>query len=269
CISKGIMNDLDESFIQEDIICGSSALLITGYLLRDENAPIFNATLKAVKIAKQNNIPVVLTMGTSLLIEEKRDFLYSFVKEYVNVAAMNDEESKALTAIDDPLKAGEALLDITDLSLITVGADGLYLCGYVDRELVRETKDMIHSKSIAEYNKYEYSRAMMKKHCRDGVKIYTHINPFMGGPGQIKNTNGAGDGALAAILHDISANAFHLGQQPSSPKHTAPYLTYSSLHQMCKYANRVSYEVLIQNSPRLLRGLPDKEENLEDSYWDL
>ena len=47
---------------------------------------------------------------------------------------------------------------------------------------------------------------MKKSDCKNPIKIYTHINPFMGGPGEIKNTNGAGDAALAAVLHDISAN---------------------------------------------------------------
>jgi len=268
CISKGIMNDLDQSYINEELIKGSSALLITAYLLRDEEAPIFQATMKAVNIAKKHDIPVVLTMGTSFLIEEKKDFLQQFIRDYVNVTAMNDDEAQALSGFNDPLLAGESILEMTDLTLITVGSEGLYLCGYVDREQLRETKDMIHSKSIAEYNKYEYSRSMTRNHCTDPIKIYTHINPYMGGPGNIKNTNGAGDAALAALLHDISANVFHSKLQPSSPKHIAPFLTYSSLHQICKYANRVSYEVLIQNSPRLSRGLPDKEENLEDSYWE-
>lgn len=38
------------------------------------------------------------------------------------------------------------------------------------------------------------------------------------------NTNGAGDGALSALLHDITANRFHI---PNSTKHLLPYLTYS------------------------------------------
>jgi len=54
---------------------------------------------------------------------------------------------------------------------------------------------------------------------------------------------------------------------PKSPKHTARFLTYSSISQISKYANRVSFEVLSQNSPRLLRGLPEKEDGLEEAYW--
>ena len=200
CISKGIMNDLDVSFIKEDVIKGSSALLITAYLLRDDQSPIFQSTMKAVKIAKEHDVPVVLTMGTSFLIEEKREFLRNFIMDYVNVAAMNDDEAFALSGHKDSLLAGESILDMTNLTLITVGSEGLYLCGYVDKTLARETKDMIHSKSIAEYNKYEYSCSMKKINCEEPIKIYSHINPFMGGPGQIKNTNGAGDAALAAVF---------------------------------------------------------------------
>ena len=73
------------------------------------------------------------------------------------------------------------MLEHTDLCLITVGARGLYLCGHVDAEFGRQTKDQIHSKSISEYNKFEYSRAMLKKNCDKPMKIYTHINPYMGG----------------------------------------------------------------------------------------
>jgi len=90
----------------------------------------------------------------------------------------------------------------------------------------------------------------------------------MGGPGIIKNTNGAGDAALSAILHDISANTYHRQMSPNSPKHQSKFLTYSSIHQVSKYSNRASFEVLKQNSPRLIKGLPSREESLEDAYWD-
>ena len=89
----------------------------------------------------------------------------------------------------------------------------------------------------------------------------------MGGPDSIKNTNGAGDGALAAVLHDLSANVYHKMNIQNSSKHHQKALTYSSLSQMSKYANRVSYEVLVQHSPRLSRGLPEREDSLEQAYW--
>lgn len=85
---------------------------------------------------------------------------------------------------------------------------------------------------------------------------------------KIKNTNGAGDAALSAVLHDMAANKYHKENVPNSSKHSNEYLTYSSFSQVCKYANRASYEVLVQHSPRLSRGLPEREDSLEEAYWE-
>ncbi|MBF0315063.1 MAG: inosine/guanosine kinase [Oligoflexia bacterium] len=267
-ISKGKMNDLYPEYVNESIIENSALLLISAYLLRDETTPMFAATMKAAEIARSKKIPIVLSLGTASLIRDKHDFFMDFIKNYVNVLAMNDSEAQALTGRSDALLAAEVCLDMVDLALITVGPHGLYLCGHVDKQYARETKDQLHTKSIINYNRYEYSRGMLKHDCVDPVKIFTHINPYMGGPGQVANTNGAGDAALAALLHDISSNCYHKLMVPNSPKHAANFLTYSSLAQISKYANRVSYEVLEQNSPRLIKGLPEKEDSLEESYWE-
>jgi inosine kinase len=268
-IGKGIMNELSEDYIPEEVIEGSSSLLLSTYLLRDQSSPIFKATLKAVKIAKEAGVPVVLSLGTSGIIREYREFLLDFIESYVTIMAGNEEEVQYLVGEDDPLLALEKTLEFTDMALLTVGKSGLYLGSYCDEEFLRSTKDSLHSKSITNYNAYEYSRAMRKRDCAHPKKIYTHINPFMGGPGQILNTNGAGDAALSAVLHDLSANCYHRLLVPNSPKHRGHFLTYSSVHQVAKYANRASFEVLNQNSPRLSKGLPEKEDSLEESYWEM
>ncbi len=266
-ISKGCMNDLSVEYIPAEIIEKSAALLVSAYTLRDPNAPLAKSTMRAIEIAKAANVPVVLSLGTSGLVEEKKEMLLEFIPKYVSVLAMNEAEGLCLTGIEDPLLAAEKVLDICDMVLLTVGARGLYIGALTDSDAARATKESLHTKSIVEYNKFEYSRAMMRKDCAEPVKVYTHINPFRGGPLRIKNTNGAGDAALAAVLHDLSANLYHRLKVPNSPKHTARFLTYSSISQISKYANRVSFEVLSQNSPRLLRGLPEKEDGLEEAYW--
>jgi len=267
-ISKGCMNDLAPEFIPEDVIEKASALLISAYLLREEKDPIFNSTVKACEIALKAKVPVVMTLGTSFLIGSKKEFFREFIKKYVTCVAMNDQEALALTGLNDPLLAAESALDLTDLVLLTVGAHGLYLGGYVDEQYARRTTYKLHTKSIVDYNMYEFSRPMRKADCVKPVKCYTHINPFLGGPMIIKNTNGAGDGALAAILHDLGARKYHQAKVPNSPKNLIHSLSYSSLSQISKYANRVSFEVLAQNSPRLTRGLPEKEDSLQEAYWE-
>jgi inosine kinase len=267
-ISKGCMNDLRPEFIPAPIIEKASALLISAYLLREEKDPIFRSTVHACEIALKARVPVVMTLGTASLIASKKDFFRDFIKKYVTCLAMNDQEALALTGIKDPLLAADNTLDLADLTLLTVGEHGLYLAGYVDEEHARKTTHKLHTKSLVDYNLYEFSRPMRKQDCKHPIRIYSHINPFLGGPSVIKNTNGAGDGALAALLHDVGARKYHQTKVPKSPKNTVNSLTYSSLSQISKYANRVSYEVLAQNSPRLTRGLPEREDSLQEAYWE-
>ncbi|OGR65522.1 MAG: inosine/guanosine kinase [Elusimicrobia bacterium GWB2_63_22] len=267
-ISKGCMNDLAPDYIPSEVIEKASALLISAYLLREEKDPIFSSTVKACETALKARVPVVLTLGTASLIESKRDFFRSFIEKYVTCVAMNDQEALALTGLKDPLLAADAALAMADLALLTVGEHGLYLAGWVDEDHARKTTHKLHTKSLVDYNLYEFSRPMRRSDCRRPIKIYTHINPFLGGPKIIKNTNGAGDGALAALLHDMGARKFHQTKIPKSPKNLVNTLTYSSMSQISKYANRVSFEVLAQNSPRLMRGLPEREESLQEAYWD-
>ncbi|MBT4792466.1 MAG: inosine/guanosine kinase [Halobacteriovoraceae bacterium] len=266
-ISTGCMNDFSAEFIPGHILQDASALLVSAYTLRSDKDPIYHATVKACEMAKQSGVPVVMSLGTSSLVAEKQSFLKEFSKEYVSVLAMNKDEAHALTGQEDALLACEEILDLVDMALVTVGKQGLYVAAYADDHIKRHTSEPLVTKSLINYNQYEYSRAMRKKSCKKPLKIFSHINPFKGGPLSIKNTNGAGDAALSAVLHDISANAHHRTIVPNSPKHESEYLSYSSISQVCKYANRVSFEVLNQNSPRLYKALPEKEDSLEEGYW--
>ncbi|MBD64449.1 MAG: inosine/guanosine kinase [Halobacteriovoraceae bacterium] len=266
-ISKGCMNDYRPESIPEKIIRNSCALLVSAYTLRNQDEPIFESTIRSCELAKEYNVPVIMSLGTSTLVEAKKEYLMDFSQKYVTMLAMNLNECQCLIGEDDPLRACETLLESVDMALVTVGKKGLYLAGYTDEQHKRETSEPLVTKSIVNYNQFEYSRAQRRRDCKDPLKIYTHIAPFNGGPLAIKNTNGAGDAALSAVLHDLAANLHHKDLVPNSPKHEDKYLTYSSISQISKYANRVSFEVLSQNSPRLYKGLPEREDVLEEGYW--
>ena len=159
-------------------------------------------------------------------------------------------------------------LDLTELVLCTAGAAGLYLAGHTDDDVKRETRYPLLPGAIPEFNRHEFSRPMRRAACTAPLKVFAYIAPYHGGPARITSTNGAGDGALAALLHDMSANRYHRASVPNSSKHVREFLTYSSMSQVCRYANRVSYQVLAQSAPRLTRGLPEREEGLDDeAYW--
>lgn len=268
-ISPGLMNQLKKESIPEEVIAGASALVLTSYLVRcAPGEPMPEATMEAIGFAKKHNVPVVLTLGTKYVIGDKPEFWQAFLREHVSILAMNEEEAEALTGLSDPLMASNMALDWVDLVLCTAGPNGLFMAGYTEEEGKRVTQHPLLPGAIPEFNQYEFSRAMRHQDCEQPLKIFSHIAPYMGGPEKIMNTNGAGDGALASMLHDITANNYHRLNVPNSSKHGRNYLTYSSLAQVCKYANRVSYQVLNQHSPRLSRGLPEREDSLEESYWE-
>ncbi|MDP5148032.1 inosine/guanosine kinase [Shewanella sp. ULN5] len=268
-ISKGSMDKLTPHYINQQVVQESSALVITAYLMRaSEGDGMTSAAMQAIEYAKAAEVPVVLTLGTRFLIQEDPVWWQNFIKEHVTILAMNEDEGEALTGFKDPLLASEAALEWCDMVLTTAGAIGLYTAGYAEDSAKRETSHTLLPGAIPEFNRYEFSRPMLKADCEQPIKVYAHIAPYMGGPDYIRNTNGAGDGALSALLHDLSANNFHKANVPGSSKHKRDGLCYSSFSQVCKYANRVAYEVLAQHSPRLSRGLPEREDSLEESYWE-
>ena len=268
-ISPGLMNQLRPESIPEAVIAGASALVLTSYLIRCKpGEPMPEATMHAIHCAKKHNVPVVLTLGTKYVIADDPGFWRAFLRDHVSIVAMNEDEACELTGESDPLLACNMALDWVDLVLCTAGPNGLYMAGFTEETFKRKTNHPLLPGAIAEFNQYEFSRAMRHQDCEQPLRIFSHIAPYMGGPERIRNTNGAGDGALAAVLHDITANNFHRTNVPNSSKHARSYLTYSSLAQVCKYANRVSYQVLNQHAPRLTRGLPEREDSLEEAYWE-
>ncbi len=267
-INEGEMNQLRPQSVPVDDFERASALVLTAYLMRCKDGdPMPEATMRAIEVAKAAEVPVVLTLGTKFIIEDRPEFWLEFIDQNVNVLAMNEEEAAALTGIDDPLIASDRALDRADLVLCTTGPTGLFMAGFTDDLVKRKSKHPLLPGMIPEFNRFEFSRAMLRDACEKPIRIYSHIAPYMGGPEHIGNTNGAGDGALSALLHDMAANGYHRANVPNSAKHAREFLTYSSIAQVCKYANRVSFEVLAQNSPRLFHGLPEREDSLEETYW--
>jgi hypothetical protein len=49
-------------------------------------------------------------------------------------------------------------------------------------------------------------------------------------------------------MYDLSARKYRQTKVPDSPKNLVKSLTYSSLSHISKYANRINFVVLVQNS---------------------
>lgn len=262
-VAPGISGNYGSQDVPEEVVRKASVVLTSVYCLANPNRPIAKAALRMMEIAHEACVPVAFGLGTSTLVRRMRDDILSILEKYVNIVAMNAREAEALTGFSDPLLAGNALLDRTDAALITEGERGLTMCGYTDESVKRATRDGLHSGAIENYNQYEYSRLVMREFSPNPMRVFTHIHPYLGGPQKLRNTNGAGDAALAAFLHDVAATRYHAESVPDSKKHSHDirFLTYSSLSRNAQYGNRVAYEVLRNNSPRLEAPIGNDKEN--------
>ena len=261
-VAPGVSNGFSPEELPGDVVKEAGAVLTSLYCLRDPEWPIAKAAISLMERAHAAGVPVALGMGTAGLVKQRRDLAQDLLQRFVSIAAMNVAEACALTGEEDVLLACEKVLDWTDVVIITEGPRGLTMGGYVDERFKRETDQQIRSKSIPEYNRYEYSRLMHRSDCQQPRKVYSHTHPYHGGPDRLMNTSGAGDAALAALLHDMVANQYHRTTVPDSDKHQAgvAFLTYSSLSRNAQYGNRVAYEVLKGRSPRLAARVgPDEE----------
>ena len=252
-VAPGVSNDYRAEDVPDPVVAGAAAALASLYTLSLADAPITAATERFLGTAKAANVPIAFGMGTASLVRRMRGRVQDLLERYVTIAAMNAQEAEALTGKADVLQACQEILDSVDIVIITEGARGLTIGGYVDESRKRHTRQSLRSGSLPDYNRYEFSRLMYREGCARPLKIYTHIYPYRGGPDRMVNTSGAGDAALAAVLHDVSANRYHRQTVPNSPKHPAgvDFLSYSSLSRIAQYGNRVAYEVLRGASPRL------------------
>lgn len=123
-----------------------------------------------------------MTLGTKFVIADNPQWWQAFLKENVSILAMNEEEAEALTGENDPLLAADKALDWVDLVLCTAGPIGLYMAGFTEEEAKRKTQHPLLPGAIAEFNQYEFSRAMRHKDCINPLRVYSHIAPYMGGP---------------------------------------------------------------------------------------
>ena len=166
-ISPGQMNQLQPESIPEDVIADASALVLTAYLVRCKpGEPMPLATMKAIEYAKKHDVPVVLTLGTKYVIADDPQWWRDFLKEHVSVVAMNEDEALELTGHADPLLASDAALEWVDLVLCTAGPAGLYMAGFTESDFKRQTTHPLLPGAIAEFNRYEFSRAMRFKDCQ-------------------------------------------------------------------------------------------------------
>ncbi len=107
--------------VSEDAIKNSKILHFEGYLF--EPPTLREACMRALEIAKMNNVLVSLDLSDPGLIGRIKDVFEDVLKNYVNIAFVNEDEAAAFTGKEEA-EALEVLAEYCDFAVVKLGGKG-------------------------------------------------------------------------------------------------------------------------------------------------
>jgi len=117
----GAASEFREKDVNEESIKNSKILHIEGFFIG--NPETEKAVLKAMKIAKANGTKISMDLSDAGLIRAKIDSFKKLLKEYVDVAFVNEHEAKAFTGVEEE-DAVHKLAEYCDVAIVKIGSKG-------------------------------------------------------------------------------------------------------------------------------------------------
>lgn len=108
--------------LNPEMFDGWDILFVEGYLVQN-----YALVDRALEIAKSKGMTVALDTASYNVVEQTRDFLNDRIKNYIDIVFANQDESRALTGIKDPVEALHAMAAMCDIAIVKVGAEGSYV----------------------------------------------------------------------------------------------------------------------------------------------
>ncbi len=121
----GVAPLLNPNDIREDEIRQATYVYIEGYLFTNEGPKA--AALKAIELAKRNDVKVALTVSDPFLIDLCRDEFWALIEGPVDLLFCNLEEARSLTGKTDPMDCAHDIHRHTENVALTLGPNGSIL----------------------------------------------------------------------------------------------------------------------------------------------
>ncbi|MDR2038161.1 MAG: adenosine kinase [Bacteroidales bacterium] len=115
----GAAVEMEPIDLNADLFQNYSHFYIEGYLVQHHEL-----IRKAVELAKESGLDVVLDLASFNVVEDNLDFLHFLVKEYADIVFANTEEAKAFTGLKDPEKALNAIAQDCWIAVVKRGDKG-------------------------------------------------------------------------------------------------------------------------------------------------
>ena len=108
--------------VNKNKLLRSKILHLAGYMLEEDC--LKKASLKAMKIARRNNIIVSVDLSDPSLIERNLREFRKIVKKYVDILFLNENEAKVFTGKNDEKDALLEASKYVKLAIVKIGSEG-------------------------------------------------------------------------------------------------------------------------------------------------
>lgn len=121
----GLSSTLGPDDISEAEIKRAKYVYVEGYLFTGESTK--QAALKAIQLAKANNVKVAFTVSDPFLVGLNRELFWELIQGPVDLLFCNIDEARALTGHTDPVECAQHIHRHAADVALTLGADGSLL----------------------------------------------------------------------------------------------------------------------------------------------
>lgn len=121
----GVSATLGPDDIVEEEIRKAKYVYVEGYLFTGESTRA--AALKAIKLAKANDVKVAFTVSDPFLIQNHRDEFWELIEGPVDLLFCNLEEGRSLTEKEDPIACANEIHRHAENVAMTLGENGSIL----------------------------------------------------------------------------------------------------------------------------------------------
>lgn len=118
----GVSGTLSPDDIDEAEIAKAKYVYVEGYLFTGDSTRA--AAMKAIELAKKNDVKVAFTVSDPFLIQLFKDDFWKLIEGPVDLLFCNLDEARSLTGKEDPIDCAHEIHSHAENVAMTLGADG-------------------------------------------------------------------------------------------------------------------------------------------------
>jgi sugar/nucleoside kinase (ribokinase family) len=115
----GAAIEMEPSHLDAAFFRGYSHFYIEGYLMQHHEL-----IRKAVELAKDAGLDVIIDMASFNVVEDNRDFLHFLIKEYADIVFANADEARVFTGCRKPEDALQKIAEDCWIAVVKTGVNG-------------------------------------------------------------------------------------------------------------------------------------------------